>query len=65
MPKTKKEEKEENYFQTFVLSLIATLIIHFLLLSKVEMHPTLHVLIALCFFIVIMGIIILIKEKRK
>jgi hypothetical protein len=60
----KKQEEEEHYLSTFLGSLVLTIIAHYLIFSKIEMHPTLHVLIALILFWAIMAIVGIIREKQ-
>ena len=36
-----------------VISLVLTIVVHYLLLSKIAMHPTLHALIGIIIFFII------------
>jgi len=50
----RKDKKEKSYGLGLVVSTVLVLLIHFFLLSKVELHPTIHVALGfLGLFIVI------------
>jgi hypothetical protein len=57
-------KQKENYFSTFISSLVLTIVIHFFVFSKIEMHSTLHVLIALILFWALMTVIGILRNRK-
>lgn len=45
-----KKAKEPNYILMFILGIIIVLIIHYSIISKFSLHPTLHVFISFILF---------------
>jgi len=60
----KKEPSDKHYLAVFSISMIIALAIHLFLLSKITLHPTLHVLISFIIFWVVMGVISIISENK-
>ena len=59
----KKEEK--RYLWVFLLSLISTILIHYFLISNLNLHPTIHVIISLIILWIFLAIFALTIERRK
>ncbi|MBX4196431.1 hypothetical protein KW805_02495 [Candidatus Pacearchaeota archaeon] len=57
-------KKEPNYVATFSLAVLITLVIHYFFISRVTMHPTLHVLFSILMLWVVMGIIANFSSKK-
>ena len=57
-------KKEPNYVLRFVISISIVLLIHYFLISRFNIHPTLHVLISFILFWIILAIISFIPVKR-
>ena len=57
-------KKEPNYVLRFVISISIVLLIHYFLISRFNIHPTLHVLISLILFWIILAIISFIPVKK-
>lgn len=55
--------KEPNYFLVFFGGMILTLILHYFLISRFNLHPTLHVFISLVMFWLLMAIISMIQAS--
>ncbi len=55
---------DKKYYASAVISIVLTIILHYLLFSRVDMHPTLHVFIGILIFFVIMGITALSLKKK-
>ena len=48
-----------------IIAFPLTVIIHYFIFSKIEMHPTLHALIGAFLLFIILGITMLILEKKS
>jgi len=59
-----KEVKEPNYILFYLISMIISLIAHYFLLSKTNLHPTLQVFISLLIFTLFLGGISMLDERK-
>lgn len=57
--------KEPNYSLMFVLGVAIVLILHYFIISKFSLHPTLHVFISFILFWAWFTIIAMLPKKNK
>jgi hypothetical protein len=57
-------KEEKSYGISALIAIIGSIIIHYLFISKIDLHPTLHVTIGILMFFVIMGALSLILSNK-
>ena len=58
-----KKRKEPNYLLIYVLSLIITIGLHYLIFSGISIHPTINLIIGFFIFTIVMALIMGIAER--
>ena len=59
-----KKKQEPNYGLLYLIAIVATSLIHYFILSRMDLHSTIHLIVGLFIFSVIMGALLGIVERR-
>ena len=57
-------KEDKSYGISTLIAITVSILIHYLFISKIDLHPTLHVTIGILMFFVIMGALGLILSNK-